>query len=748
MIDENSPDFSVTPVSPDRPRFSYDYPNDGYKPNLTIITTFFNESKDFNETACSVLQQSFQRWEWIIINDCSDHVESLVILDKYRKSDSRIKVIDHPKRLGIYSSRNEGFQTANSEYVFLLDSNNLLEPTALEKLLWFIITHHEYSFVNSYIVDISRDTPSLNKNGFHTPRRMLQGNILHSNALFRKDVYFSAGGYNVSAYKEFSDWEFWTRCVYLGYSGYTIPEFLLWNRNLRNYQNNSFVFADYFLEKKLKMLYPKAHGVFTNPRISEKVELNENRVINKISLVNPLHKPRDKKRLLLVTAYMTMGGADKFNLDIVRELSKNGWEVSVATTWDYPEISWECKFAQITPDIFVFPKFLPISTHLDFLCYLIGSRQPDFVLITNSEFAYLALPYLRNTFPQTIIVDCCHAEEEWKNGGFPGFSLRNQRYLDLTIVTTNHLKTWMIGRGADGTKIEVCYTSIDSSDWKPDLVQKLKTKDELSAKGSILILYAARLSAEKQPAVFARVMKNLKRSGIQFKAIVAGDGPYYKWLKSYIHKHRLARQVIMLGAVLPDRMHKLMNASDIFFLPSKREGIAVTIFEAMASGLAVVGANVGGQKELVIENVGVLVNTTDEDQDVKNYTEALFLLIRNSKNREELAEKARSHVVRNFPLDKMTVRFQYLLDRATALHFSQLYKYDNTESINYENLELYINNIRQWGLPEYHPVKKTLMENTIQLISSARKRYKTDGLFPTFSLSIKYIISRIRQRRP
>ena len=63
----------------------------------------------------------------------------------------------------------------------------------------------------------------------------------------------------------------------------------------------------------------------------------------------------------------------------------------------------------------------------------------------------------------------------------------------------------------------------------------------------------------------------------------------------------------MLGGVPNEKMRDLLAAADIFFLPSRWEGIALAIYEAMSMGVAVVGAIVGGQAELVTPECGVLI---------------------------------------------------------------------------------------------------------------------------------------------
>ncbi|MGH8010772.1 MAG: glycosyltransferase family 4 protein, partial [Candidatus Binatia bacterium] len=328
---------------------------------------------------------------------------------------------------------------------------------------------------------------------------------------------------------------------------------------------------------------------------------------------------KDKPRLLMIVPWLTMGGADKFNLDVLEQLTRQGWEVTVATTLT-ADHSWLPAFARLTPDIFILQHFLRPVDHPRFLRYLIQSRQVDVVLIANSELAYLLLPYLRTQCPGVAFADFCHMEEEyWKNGGYPRRAVEYQELLDLNIVSSQYLQEWMVQRGADARSIRVCYTNIDPQRWHPDQEQRAIVRQELAVDDTVpVVLYAGRICRQKQPRVFAQTM--LRLSGmISSVALVAGDGPELEWLRSFVHKHSLSDRVRLLGAVPNARIRELMMAADVFFLPSEWEGIALSIYEAMACGLPVVGADVGGQRELVTPECGILITRSDEKTEMRHY---------------------------------------------------------------------------------------------------------------------------------
>ena len=140
MIDPTNPDFTNTPASPQRPCFGYLAADPVVLPYVTIITPYYNSGSIFQETARSVFQQSFQQWEWLIINDGSTDPESISILEEYRHKDRRIRIIDHPTRQGTSAARSTGFRAARTPYVVQLGSDDLLEATAMEKsIAWRIL---------------------------------------------------------------------------------------------------------------------------------------------------------------------------------------------------------------------------------------------------------------------------------------------------------------------------------------------------------------------------------------------------------------------------------------------------------------------------------------------------------------------------------------------------------------------------------------------------------------------------------
>jgi len=380
---------------------------------------------------------------------------------------------------------------------------------------------------------------------------------------------------------------------------------------------------------------------------------------------------KSKRRLLMLLPWMNVGGADKFNLDLLGQLSHADWEVTIATTAPGTN-AWQPEFARHTPDIFILPNYLRVRDYARFLKYLILSRAIGTVLITNSLFGYQVLPYLRSEFPDVTFVDYCHMEESWIGGGYPNDAVEYQLLLDLNIVSSQHLKEWMVDRGAHADRICVCHTNIDTDYWRPDPATRRRVRSELQIDDNVpIVLYCGRIVAQKQPRVFAESARLAASGQEPFVCVVAGDGPELPWLSEFVQKHEIGERIRLLGEVENERVRELLTAADLFFLPSQHEGIALSIYEAMSCGVAVLGADVGGQRELVTPECGVLLPRSDPNAEAQAYAAALRQLLGDPDRLKSMGRAGRERVSRHFRLENMGSRMIELLDRAREIHRSQ-----------------------------------------------------------------------------
>lgn len=100
---------------------------------FSIIIPVYNVEHYLRDCLNSVVAQTYQDYEVICVNDGSTD-GSLMILDEYVKNSSKIKVITQQNK-GLSGARNTGIKAANGDYIFLLDSDDWIEPSTLEILV-------------------------------------------------------------------------------------------------------------------------------------------------------------------------------------------------------------------------------------------------------------------------------------------------------------------------------------------------------------------------------------------------------------------------------------------------------------------------------------------------------------------------------------------------------------------------------------------------------------------------------------
>ncbi len=127
---------------------------------VSIIMPNYNCEKYIEETVNSVLNQTYQNWELLIVDDCSSD-NSLVILKRFEQNDNRIKVYVNETNKGAAYSRNLALREAKGKWIAFLDSDDLWVPEKLEKQITFM-KENDYHFSFTKYGQIDQYSNSLN----------------------------------------------------------------------------------------------------------------------------------------------------------------------------------------------------------------------------------------------------------------------------------------------------------------------------------------------------------------------------------------------------------------------------------------------------------------------------------------------------------------------------------------------------------------------------------------------------------
>lgn len=633
--------------------------------DVSIVTPYYNTKELFVETFVSVQAQSLQNWEWMIVDDGSTDQESVNRLADIAAKDERIKIF-RQENAGTAAARNTGFRHSKGRYICLLDHDDMLEPTYLEKCVWFLDSNHEFAFCNSYSV-IFGEQEFLWTTGFERGKGFLQANSGPPISVVRRTAYAECGGFDESIRVLYEDWDFWLAMAKAGHWGYTISEYLQWYRKLGTGRYEQIMQSGYVNDEFARVMQNKYAGIdklFPEPsrRHPQPYETIEEHSL----ACNPLAANPLGRRIMLIVPWMVMGGADRVNLDLIEGLTSKGHEITICATL-LADHRWAHQFSRFTPDIFVLPNILHASDYPRFLTYLIQSRQIDTVVITGSTIGYQLLPYLRAASPGVAFVDMCHVEEpHWLNGGHPRFGVGYQDVLDLNIVTSKHLAEWMQGRGADGTRIRVMYTGVRSAQATRLADIRDLMRAELNIPADVpVIVFGGRICEQKRPAMLAAILKAAHDHGLIFRALVIGDGEQRGQLEELLSQYHLTANVQMLGSVLHRRWLDILVASDILLIPSQYEGISIALLEAMAAGVVPVVAKVGGQEEIVSPDAGLLI--PHGANELQEYLDAIRRLLSNSAELQRMSKQCKALAASKVSWEGMIYNFLALLDEAHHL---------------------------------------------------------------------------------
>ncbi|MFA4818131.1 MAG: glycosyltransferase [Parcubacteria group bacterium] len=127
-----------------------------YRKKITVAMPVYNGEKYLAKAIDSVLAQTYPDFELVIVDDGSTD-GSAKILEKYAAQDKRIRVLYNEKNMGIVFTRNRSFDESNSEYIAILDHDDIALPNRLKEQMDFLDSHQEFGMVGSWVEQIDEN---------------------------------------------------------------------------------------------------------------------------------------------------------------------------------------------------------------------------------------------------------------------------------------------------------------------------------------------------------------------------------------------------------------------------------------------------------------------------------------------------------------------------------------------------------------------------------------------------------------
>ena len=191
---------------------------------VSIITPSFNSSKYIKETVDSVLRQTYENWELIIVDDGSKD-SSVNIIQDLTNTDTRIKGFYFDKNIGAAEARNVAIQQAKGKYIAFLDSNDLWELEKLEKQISFMQTE-DIAFSFSTYQPMSEDGSKL-YSIIHAPKIVTYSAYLKNTIIGCLTVVIDrekAGDFEMPNIRSSHDMALWLLIMKRGFDAYGLDE--------------------------------------------------------------------------------------------------------------------------------------------------------------------------------------------------------------------------------------------------------------------------------------------------------------------------------------------------------------------------------------------------------------------------------------------------------------------------------------------------------------------------------------------
>lgn len=212
-------------------------------PTVSVLLTVYNGEPYLQETVESVLKQTCENFELVIINDGSTDgtAEVLAQID-----DNRIRLFNQPNR-GRPQALNRGLMKCRGEYVAIIDDDDLADPHRLERQVSVLENRPEIDILGSWFERRNETKTPETIETVETPesdatiRRSLPtyNPLAHSTITYRKNAVEQVGGYNVSL-QSCVDYDLWVRLAAAGFRFAAISEPLC---TIRKHSNRSFDFS-------------------------------------------------------------------------------------------------------------------------------------------------------------------------------------------------------------------------------------------------------------------------------------------------------------------------------------------------------------------------------------------------------------------------------------------------------------------------------------------------------------------------
>jgi glycosyltransferase involved in cell wall biosynthesis len=222
-------------------------------PRVSVIIPCYNLGEFLDEAVESVLTQTYQDFEILIVDDGSTDARTQTLLAGYRKPKTRVIRTEHR---GVSAARNTGIAAAAGSYLCALDADDRLERAYFEKAVAILDGDPGVGFVSCWLRTFGNEEWEWTPETCDLPALLWEDTVLTA-ALVRRDAMLAVGGYDtLMPAQGGEDWDLWLTLVDRGYRGEILRDVLFNYRRRRGslstkswYGSDHLTLTRYRLEK-------------------------------------------------------------------------------------------------------------------------------------------------------------------------------------------------------------------------------------------------------------------------------------------------------------------------------------------------------------------------------------------------------------------------------------------------------------------------------------------------------------------
>lgn len=347
--------------------------------------------------------------------------------------------------------------------------------------------------------------------------------------------------------------------------------------------------------------------------------------------------------ILLINLEKTWRGGERQIEVLAQYIESQGSRAFIA----YPKGSEGISRYSKNFETLALPSRIPLDPRNIYRLYSFCKKHQIQILHANSSRSHGLALFLKRIFPSLKLV--VHRRIDGQISSKP--STKN-KYLsslvDSYIAISQSVKNSLLSVGVNKDKIQLIPSGIDIhsyKDSKQDVKKKFSTQFGIDSSG-IWVGIAAAMTKEKGVDDFIKSASIALKLNPNMQFLIAGEGRELESYQALVRELKISEKVHFLGQLEP--IYDFMRAIDIFFMPSKLEGLGTAFLYAMQAECLLVGTNTGGIPDIIKHNqTGYLVDVGDTQA-------AGFLLANyNEEERDRLTRQATKHFLNHFTSDSM-----------------------------------------------------------------------------------------------